>query len=40
LIIGLSIDVPVDVARNIDDGFDASFYVRFKIWLGKRLGEE
>jgi len=39
-IIGLSIDILVDVVRNIDDGFVVSFYVRLKIRLGEGLGEE
>jgi len=38
LIIRLSIDVLVNVARNIDDGLVVSFYV--KIRLRERLGEE
>jgi hypothetical protein len=30
LIIGLSIELPIDVARSIDDGLVVSFYLRLK----------
>jgi hypothetical protein len=40
LIIGLSIDVLVDVVRSIDDGLVVSFDVRLRIRLKKGLGEE
>jgi len=40
LIIGLSIDVPVDVVRCIDDGLVGSFDVRLRIRLREGLGKE
>ncbi len=40
LIIVLSIDVPINVVRSIDDGLVVSFDVRLTIGLKERLGEE
>jgi len=40
LIIGLSIDVLVDVVRSIDDGLVVSFDVRLRLGLKEGLGEE
>jgi len=40
LIVGLSIDVPVDVVRCIDDGLVGSFDVKLRIGLREGLGEE
>jgi hypothetical protein len=40
LVISLSIDVPVDVARGINDRHVVSSNVRLKIRLGEGVGEE
>jgi hypothetical protein len=40
LVIGLSIDVPIDVARGINDGLIVSFDVGVGIRLIEGLGEE
>jgi hypothetical protein len=40
LVIGYSIDVPIDVIGGIVDDIVVSFDVRLGIRLGKRLGEE
>jgi hypothetical protein len=40
LVIGLSIDAPIDVVGGINDSLDVSSYVRLRVRLGEGLEEE